>query len=301
MRVIRLILAAVILFVAAPSFAQEWVEYYSRDDRFLVNFPKQPQVKTITYHTEYDIDLPAHVHSYEEGPSRYSVTVVDYSDVMKIQGDRVKGCTLYPDQCNNEGQNELRGALDYAVNPASLADPWFAGTGFTAGAVLPGIVGYEWDHVTAGCRVPTPKILFRYRGPPADADAARYTARSGARVFSAGTLSFARSGHPYALYVPREGKPVFWQIEGSLLGVFDTKYPVQTHKLMPGDKVLLYTDGMDAASFETSPVGTASLIAAADRYRDLAIDELVERLANELFKEVRQTDDLTLLGLEMHS
>ena len=115
MRLIRLILAAVILFVAAPSFAQEWVEYYSRDDRFLVNFPKQPQVKTITYRTEYDLDLPAHVHSYEEGPSRYSVTVVDYSDVMKTHGDRVKGCTLYPDQCNNEGPNELRGALDYAV------------------------------------------------------------------------------------------------------------------------------------------------------------------------------------------
>jgi sigma-B regulation protein RsbU (phosphoserine phosphatase) len=114
-----------------------------------------------------------------------------------------------------------------------------------------------------------------------------------------GTLSFARSGHPYPLYIPREGKPVLWQIEGSLLGVFDTKYPVQTHKLQPGDKVLLYTDGMDAAGFETSPVGTASLIAAADRYRDLGIDDLVDRLARDLFKEVKQTDDLTILGLEM--
>ena len=33
-------------------------------------------------------------------------------------------------------------------------------------------------------------------------------------------------------------------------------------------------------------------------HRDLAIDELVDRLANDLFKEVKQTDDLTL-GLEM--
>ena len=115
MRLIRLVPAALIVFIASPCFAQEWIEYYSRDDRFLVNFPKQPQVKTIPYRTEYDLDLPAHVHSYEEGPSRYSVTVVDYSDVMKIHGDRVKGCTLYPDQCNNEGPNELRGALDYAV------------------------------------------------------------------------------------------------------------------------------------------------------------------------------------------
>jgi sigma-B regulation protein RsbU (phosphoserine phosphatase) len=114
-----------------------------------------------------------------------------------------------------------------------------------------------------------------------------------------GTLSFARSGHPYPLYIPREGKPVLWQVEGSLLGVFDTKYPVQTHQLRPGDKVLLYTDGMDAASFENSPVGIASLLAAADRYRDLGIDDLVDRLAGDLFKEVRQTDDLTILGLEM--
>jgi len=115
MRPIRLVPAVLIVFLAAPAFAQEWVEYYSREDRFLVNFPKQPQVKTITYHTEYDLDLPAHVHSYDEGPNHYSVTVVDYNDVMRIHGDKVKGCTLYPDQCNNEGQNELRGALDYAV------------------------------------------------------------------------------------------------------------------------------------------------------------------------------------------
>ncbi len=49
-----------------------------------------------------------------------------------------------------------------------------------------------------------------------------------------GTLSFSRSGHPYPLFVPREGPPVLWQIEGSLLGVFDTNYPVQTHQLKPG-------------------------------------------------------------------
>ena len=115
MRPMKLVPAALIVCLAAPAFAQEWVEYYSREDRFLVNFPKQPQVKTITYHTEYDLDLPAHMHVYEEGPNRYSVTVVDYSDVVKIHGDKVKGCTLYPDQCTNQGPNELRGALDYAV------------------------------------------------------------------------------------------------------------------------------------------------------------------------------------------
>jgi len=117
MRLMRLVPAALmILYAAAPALAQEWIEYYSRADRFLVNFPKQPQVKDITYPTEYGLNLPAHLHIYEEGPNRFSVTVIDYSEVEKMHGERVKGCTLYPDQCTNQGQNELRGALDYAAS-----------------------------------------------------------------------------------------------------------------------------------------------------------------------------------------
>jgi len=110
---------------------------------------------------------------------------------------------------------------------------------------------------------------------------------------------FSRSGHPYPLYLPREGPPQLWQIEGSLLGVFETKYPMRTHALNPGDKVILYTDGMDAAGFETYPVGSASLVAAAERYRHLPIDALVERLAHELFSQTKKSDDLTVLGVEV--
>jgi serine phosphatase RsbU (regulator of sigma subunit) len=114
-----------------------------------------------------------------------------------------------------------------------------------------------------------------------------------------GTLTFARSGHPYPLYLPREGPPQLWQIEGSLLGVFETEYPFQTHVLQPGDKVLLYTDGVDAACFNNQPPGVPSLLAAVERYRELTIQDLVDRLAYELFGRNRQTDDLTMLGLEM--
>ena len=98
---------------------------------------------------------------------------------------------------------------------------------------------------------------------------------------------------------PKEGKPALWQIEGSLLGVFDTKYRLQTRQFKPGDKLLLYTDGMDGASFEQHAVGLASLLAAAERFRDLPIDELVERLASDLFTQTRQVDDLTVFGMEM--
>ncbi|MCC6419684.1 MAG: SpoIIE family protein phosphatase [Gemmataceae bacterium] len=113
------------------------------------------------------------------------------------------------------------------------------------------------------------------------------------------TFQFARSGHPYPVYLPHDGAPVQWQIEGSLLGVFDTSYPVRSHPLRPGDKVLIYTDGMDAAAFDERPVGTASLLAAAAHHRALPVHELVPRLAQELFAQTRQVDDLTVFGLEV--
>src|SRR5437660_7001344 len=77
------------------------------------------------------------------------------------------------------------------------------------------------------------------------------------------SLSFARAGHPYPLHVPRDGEPRLWQVEGSLLGVFDTTFPMQTQKVRPGDKVLLYSDGIDGASFEGCAVGNESLMACA--------------------------------------
>jgi sigma-B regulation protein RsbU (phosphoserine phosphatase) len=113
-----------------------------------------------------------------------------------------------------------------------------------------------------------------------------------------GTLQFSRAGHPYPLYIPKEGKPALWQSEGSLLGVFETKYRLQSQRVQPGDKLLLYTDGMDGASFEHHSVGLASLLAAAEHYRDLSIEELVERLASDLFTQTKQVDDLTVFGME---
>jgi sigma-B regulation protein RsbU (phosphoserine phosphatase) len=114
-----------------------------------------------------------------------------------------------------------------------------------------------------------------------------------------GVVQVSRAGHPYPLHVPRDGPPTLWPMEGSLLGVFETRYRLQTHQLQPGDKLLLYTDGMDAASFGSQAVGLPSLLAAAEQYRRLPIDELVGRLAADLFTQTRQNDDLTVLGVEM--
>lgn len=113
------------------------------------------------------------------------------------------------------------------------------------------------------------------------------------------TIQFSRAGHPYPLYIPKVGKPDYWQLEGSLLGVFETHYRQQVRQLNPGDKLLLYTDGMDAASFGDQPVGMSSLLAAAETHRALPVEQWIDRLASDLFTQTRQSDDLTLVGMEL--
>ena len=115
MRVSPLVPAVLILALSGPAAAQEWVEYTSKQDLFIVNFPGEPTVREIPYPTEFGIALPARVYTVEDRGSRYSVTVVDYRKAETLHTERAKNCTGYPDTCTNRIANDLRGALDYAV------------------------------------------------------------------------------------------------------------------------------------------------------------------------------------------
>jgi hypothetical protein len=84
MRLIRLVPATLILSVAAPSFAQDWIEYVDRVERFAVNFPAQPAVQDTTYRSASGDTLPARVYTVQQGLRRYSVTVVNYASVADI-------------------------------------------------------------------------------------------------------------------------------------------------------------------------------------------------------------------------
>jgi hypothetical protein len=118
MRRIPLIVAAVSLFVSGPCFAQEWIEYASQKDFFTVNFPSEPKVEDITYTKEYRPNLPGRVYSAADGPNRYSVTVVDYTEAEKLHAERNKQCKAtdaYPDICGDRSRADLRGAIVWAT------------------------------------------------------------------------------------------------------------------------------------------------------------------------------------------
>ena len=113
------------------------------------------------------------------------------------------------------------------------------------------------------------------------------------------TVRYARAGHPFPLYIPAEGEPVLWKGEGSLLGIVDTKYELQTQTVRPGDKILFYTDGLDCCTFEDQPAGRESLLACASRHRSEAAQDFIDRLSSEMAPQPGQPDDLTLLVLEV--
>ena len=93
MRLLKPIAAALMLCVSGPSFAQdaqEWITYESGPDRFSVNFPAQPKIEDITWPSEYGAVFPGRVYTQTEGPSRYSVTVIDYTDAERLHSLRSK-------------------------------------------------------------------------------------------------------------------------------------------------------------------------------------------------------------------
>ena len=114
----------------------------------------------------------------------------------------------------------------------------------------------------------------------------------------AGEFRYSAAGHPPMLLL-RNGAVSEIAENGLILAAFDfAAYESKAHPLQPKDRLLLYTDGMDAASFENQPVGLHSLLACAARRRALPVQELVDRLCIDLFGQTRQTDDLTVLGIE---
>ena len=126
MRLTSVAAGAFILSLSVPGFAQEWTEFVSREDRFTSNFPGPPQVTETTYRSQFGADLPARVYSAALGPSRFSVTVVDYRPIEKILTERAKSCPAGAETCRggaNPGSStgagywkaDVAGAIIYAT------------------------------------------------------------------------------------------------------------------------------------------------------------------------------------------
>ena len=85
MRLIRMIPAALVLFVSGAASAQSWEIYTSRENFFTVNFPAEPTTAQAPYKTLKGKELGAQVFTSVVPPGSrltgtYKVTVVDFSN-----------------------------------------------------------------------------------------------------------------------------------------------------------------------------------------------------------------------------
>jgi hypothetical protein len=143
---------------------------------------------------------------YEDGGH----TIVAYKSRYDPEPDPALKTTMFRDLVPPRYECELLGIQfqavrlnwppsDYVVQADAISDPWFANTGFAAGDVVKGVVSVETDTIpgtqSAASSCGHKLTVFFHHETGSDqtgnADAVRYTADSGARVFASGSLTLA--------------------------------------------------------------------------------------------------------------
>ncbi len=101
----------------------DWIEFVSLEERFTAVFPGTPTVSETPWLSQFGAVLPARVYSVAQGQSRYTITVVDYRLVERVQVEKARAC---PDGANTcQGipdwgigywKNDIRGAIVYGMS-----------------------------------------------------------------------------------------------------------------------------------------------------------------------------------------
>jgi serine phosphatase RsbU (regulator of sigma subunit) len=116
-------------------------------------------------------------------------------------------------------------------------------------------------------------------------------------------LTFARGGHPAPLLLRANGSIEELKAEGSLLGIFeDEKFDECKVLLAPGDRLFLFTDGVEVAFSETDSSNPALWQEELERLKHLSTDALladyVKRL-EERSGSLSPKDDLTIIAMDI--
>jgi sigma-B regulation protein RsbU (phosphoserine phosphatase) len=116
-------------------------------------------------------------------------------------------------------------------------------------------------------------------------------------------LRFANAGHPHAFRLGSDGVAVRLSAMSPPLGLSDAPVRGGALQWRPGDRVLLFTDGMiDARNPLDQPLGEARILAAASRIpREAGPMRLVSQLFDEVethAKGVPPRDDLAVLVVD---
>jgi sigma-B regulation protein RsbU (phosphoserine phosphatase) len=116
-----------------------------------------------------------------------------------------------------------------------------------------------------------------------------------------GRLTYVNAGHNAPFVVRADGSHERLQEGGAVLGVFAScNYEMGSAQLFPGDRVILFTDGVtEACNLAGEEFGEARLLRLLENHRTLSADELQAKILAVVaeFSGGRWQDDATLLVL----
>ena len=114
---------------------------------------------------------------------------------------------------------------------------------------------------------------------------------------------FARGGHPNPILIGSDGSLQDLQAEGSLLGIFpDEPYPTCNFNLKPGDRLLLFTDGVEVLCGPEEKIDITRWRQELELRSKLPTEQLLQDFSDHLDRahgSLQPKDDLTMVVIEV--
>jgi len=116
-------------------------------------------------------------------------------------------------------------------------------------------------------------------------------------------VTFARGGHPCPLLLRANGEIENLEADGSLLGIFENeKFSDGIVKLAPGDRMFVFTDGVEVAFDEGAIANPEQWREEIYKRRHLSTEDLMGELVRTLDLgpgSLQPKDDLTVIAIEV--
>jgi sigma-B regulation protein RsbU (phosphoserine phosphatase) len=132
-----------------------------------------------------------------------------------------------------------------------------------------------------------------------------FTLAYGVLHLDARRFEFTSAGHPPLLYLQAGHTPTMLDSEGFPIGMAPESDPFQQRAvaLQPGDRILIYSDGVpDALRADGEVFGAARLLEAAQRFGSEPLDALLQYLMGEVRDwrgDAAANEDLSILGFKV--
>lgn len=160
--------------------------------------------------------------------------------------------------------------------------------------------------VRDGCRpVPPAEVAAELnRRFPFEVDTGQYfTILYGILDVATGAFEYTSAGQPGPIVLPRDGPPRFLDGRGYPIGLAESPYEARSAALGPGDRLILYSDGVpEAMSPEGKMFGESRMLDALRLARSMPLDASLAALRREVEDwcgAPGPRDDISLLAVEI--